>query len=127
MSEKPDVVMPVPGAPAPDEGPITIEATWHHAPPTGAYESPPVAPVTAYDVVKDADGNTVSVEAKVLQPPARPTRKAGRQAEAKVKGATVAGAFVDEVQETPAAVGQDIPLEGTATLTADAAHLADGA
>lgn len=81
----PDAVTPLPGAPK------TTEAPWHNAPPTGAYESPEVAEVRAYD--KGEDGTLV---AKVVQPPTRPTRKTGPKAEAKMKGATAGPAVVDE-------------------------------
>lgn len=64
-----DVVMPVPGAP------IAATAPWHNAPGTGAYESPPVEPVTAYE--KDDDGQLV---AKVIAPPARPRPTGARRA-----------------------------------------------
>lgn len=79
MSEQPEVVMPVPGGPSPaHDDPITVEASWHHAPATGAYESPGATTVRAYDKAEDG-----TLTAKVLEPPARPVRKAGRQAEAK--------------------------------------------
>lgn len=86
MSEQPDAVTPLYGAPAVEEDhAITVTAPWHTAGPTGAVESPPVEEVRNYEV--SDDGKTAT--AKVLTPPAKPTRKSGRQAEAKV---------VDEVQ-----------------------------
>lgn len=104
MSEQPDAVTPVPGLPAVPDGPITVEAPWHNAPGTGAYEMPPVAEVRAYDTAEDG-----TVTAKVLKPPAKPTRKTGRQAEAKVQGAQLAGAFVDEVQAPAEAPAEQDP------------------
>lgn len=64
-----DAVLPMPGAP------ITVNADWHNAPGTGAYESPPVETITAYE--KDDDDQLV---AKVLTPPARPRPARGRSA-----------------------------------------------
>lgn len=100
MSEQdtpaPDAVTPLYGAPVVDEDQaVTITAPWHHAGPTGAVESPPVEEIRPYETTED--GRKV-VDTKVLTPPTRPTRKAGRQAEAKRSGARIAGAFVDEVQ-----------------------------
>jgi len=72
-----DAVLPMPGAP------ITVNADWHNAPGTGAYESPPVETVTAYE--KGDDGEMV---AKVLTPPARPKPARGRSASTAKKKAT---------------------------------------
>jgi len=91
MSEH-DAVTPLPGAPADPDAPVTTEAPWHNAPGTGAIAEPPVEEIVAYDKAKDG-----TLTAKVVEPPARPTRKSGRQAEAKVKGASAGPAIVDEL------------------------------
>lgn len=77
MSEH-DAVTPLPGAPAADEGPVTVTAPWHNAPGTGAVAEAPAAEVRAFD--KGPEGVLV---AKVIEPPARAVRKAGPKAEAK--------------------------------------------
>lgn len=84
-----DAVLPMPGAP------ITVNADWHNAPGTGAYESPPVEPVTAYE--KDDDGQLV---AKVLTPPARPRPARGRRA-ATAKKAAAEDEATDDVDDDP--------------------------
>ena len=84
MSEH-DAVTPLPGAPATEDGPVTVTAPWHNAPGTGAVVEPPVAEVRAFD--KGPEGVLV---AKVVEPPARPVRKAGPKAEAKATKAAAA-------------------------------------
>lgn len=81
--EQHDAYSDLPGAPPTPDPPITVEAFWHNAPGTGTYADPDVVTVRAYEVTKDADGTTTSVVAKVVEPPARPTRVRGRQADTK--------------------------------------------
>lgn len=96
-----DVVTELPGAPAVPEEPITFEAPWHNAGSTGAYTEPEVAPVVAYE---KPVGDSPMV-AKVLEPPARPTPRGGRQAE--TKGKPKASAAVETPQvEAPDDGGQ---------------------